>query len=165
MSEYQSAYRKFHSSETALLRVLNDILISLASGHSTALILLVLSAAFDTIDHNTLLHRLKHWFDITSALLSLSSFLTNRFQIVVASNSKSQPFLLEFGIPQGSVLGPLLYSLYTTPLHSMISKYPGIRCHFYTDDTQIYISFSPEYASFAVSIIESCFNDIFSWLV
>ena len=137
MSEYQSAYCKFHSSETELLRVQNDILVSLDSGHSTAL-LLDLPAAFDTIDHNILLHRLKHWFDITSsALLSLLLFLTNRFQTIVASNSKSQSVLLEFGIPQGSVLEPLLYSLHTTPLFSIILKYPNIRCHFYEDVTYL----------------------------
>ena len=148
MSEYQSAYRKFHLSDTALLRVQNDILVSLDSDNSTTLLLLDFSAAFNTIDHNILLHRLKHWFGITSsALLSLSSFLTNCFQTVIASNSKSQPVLIKFGIPQGSVVGPLLYSLYTTPLHYIISKYPGIRCHFYADDTRIYISFSPENAS------------------
>ena len=166
LSEYQSAYRKFHSSETALLRVQNDILVSLDSGHSTALLLLDLSAAFDTIDHNILLHRLQHWFGISSTALSLlSSFLASRFQTVVTPNSKSQPVLLEFGVPQGSVLGPLIYSLYTTPLHSIISKYPGICCHFYADDTQIYISFSPENTSSAMSIIESCIKDVFSWLV
>ena len=156
MSEYQSAFRNFHSSETALLRVQNDILVSLDSGRSTALFLLDLSAAFDTIDKNILLHRLKHWFGITSSVLpSLSSFLTNRFQTVEASNSKSQPVLSEFGIPQGSVLGFSLYSQNTTPFHSIISKYPGIRCHFYADDTLIYISFSSEHVSSAVSIIES----------
>ena len=163
--EYQSAYYKFHSSETALLCIQNDILVPLDSSLSSAL-LLNLSAAFDTIDHNILLHRLKYWFGITSsALSSLSPFLTNRFQTVVASISKSQPVLLEFGIPQGSVLGPLLYSLYATPLHSIFSKYPGIRCHFYADGTQIFISFSPEHASSAISIIESCIKDIVSWLV
>ena len=68
MSECQSARHKFHSSETALLRIQNDILVSLDSGHSTAL--LDISAAFDTIDHNILYHRLKHWFGITSSALS-----------------------------------------------------------------------------------------------
>ena len=113
MSEYQVAYRIFHFSETALLRVQNDILVSVDSGHSTALFLLDLSTAFNTIDHNLLLHCLKHWYGITScALSSLSSFLTNRFETVVASDLKSQAVLLEFDIPQGSILGPLLYSLY-----------------------------------------------------
>ena len=80
MSEYQSTYRKFYSFETALLRVQNDILVFLDSGHSIALLLLDLSAAFDPNDHKILLHRLKHWFGNTScALSSLSSFFTNRF--------------------------------------------------------------------------------------
>ena len=128
MSEYKSVFRKFHSSETALLHVQNDILVFLDSSHSTAL--LDLSAVFDTIDHNILLHRLQHWFSISSSALSLLSlFLSNWFQTVVASNFKSQPFLLKFNVPRGKVLGPLLHSLYTTPLHSNISKYPGIRCH------------------------------------
>ena len=65
LSEYQSAYRKFHSSETALLRVQSDVLVSLDSGHSTTLLLLDLSAAFDTIVYNILLYRLKHWIGIT----------------------------------------------------------------------------------------------------
>ena len=164
MSEYQSTYRKFHSSKTALLYVQNDILVSLDSGRSTVLLLLNFSAAFNTIDHSILFHCLKHLFGITSSLSSLSSFLTNRFQTVVASNSKSQPVLLEFDIPQGSILGPLLYSLYTTPLHFIIPKYPGICCHFYADDTQMYISFSPEHSSSTLSITESCIKDVFSWL-
>ena len=124
ISEYQSAYRKSHSSITALLRVQNDILVSLDFGHSTALLLLDCSAAFDTIDHNILLHRLKHWFGSKSSVFSsLSSFLVNHVQTVVASNFKTQPVLLEFGMSQGSVLRLLLYSLHTTPPHSIISKY------------------------------------------
>ena len=111
MSKYQSAYRKFYFCETALLSVQNDTLVSL--DHSTALLLLDFSVAFDASDHIILFHRLKHWFGIItpSALLPLSLFLTNRLQTVVDSNSKSQPVLLEFGIPQDGVLRPLLYSL------------------------------------------------------
>ena len=109
-SEYRSEYHKFYTSETALLRIQNEILVTLDYGHSTALLpLLDLSAAFDTIDHNIQFHRLKHWFGITSSVLSsLSLFLANRFETVVVSSS---------------------------PLHSIISKNLGFRCHFYADDT------------------------------
>ena len=72
LSEYQSAYRKFHSSETALLRVQSDVLVSLDSGHSTTLLLLDLSAAFDTIVYNILIYRLKHWIGITVQVSYLS---------------------------------------------------------------------------------------------
>ena len=150
MSKLQSVYRKFHSSETALLYVQNDILASLDAGHSTALLLLDLSATFDTIDHSILTHRLQHWFGTSSTALNLlSSFLSDRFQTVITPASKSNPVLLEYDVPQGSVLRPLLYFLYTTPLHSIISKYLGLRSHFYADDPQIYLSFSPELASSA----------------
>ena len=161
MSKLQSAYRKFHSTKTALLYVQNDILASLDAGHCTAL-LLDLSAAFDTADYSILTHRLQHWFVISSTVLNfLSSFLSDRSQTVITSASKSQPILLEYGILRGSILGPLLYSLYTTPLHFTISKYPGLRCHFYADDTQIYISFFFELTFSAFSSIESCIRDVF----
>ena len=115
MSKLQSAYRKFHSSETALLYAQTDILTSLDAGHFTALLLLNLSAAFDTIDHSILTHRLQHWFDISSTALNLlSSFLSDRPQTVITPASKSNPVLLEYGVPQGSVLGPLLYSLHNS---------------------------------------------------
>ena len=161
MSKLQLANRKFHSSETALLYFQNNILASLDAGY-----ILDLSAIFDTIDHSILTHRLQHWFGISyTALNLLSSFLSDRSQTVITPASKSNPVLLEYGIPQGSVLGLLLYSLYTTPLHSIISKYPGLCCHFYADDTQIYLSFSPELASFAFTSIETCITDIFSWMI
>ena len=63
------------------------------------------------------------------------------------------------------MLGPSLYFLYTTPLLSVISNLPGIQCHFYADNTQIYLSFSPELASSAFSTIESCIRDVFSWMI
>ena len=79
MSKLQSAYRIFHSSETALLCVQNDILVSLDAGHSIALLLFDLSAAFDTIDHSILIHRLRHWFGISSTAFNLLySFLSDR---------------------------------------------------------------------------------------
>ena len=79
-AKFQLAYRKFHSSEIALFYVQNDSLVVLEAGHSTALLLLDLSTTFDTIDHNILIHRLQHWFGISSTALNLlSSFLSNRY--------------------------------------------------------------------------------------
>ena len=92
----------------------------------------------------------------------LSSFVSGRSQLVVTINVKSQPNLLEYGVQQGSVLGPLLYFLYTTPFLSVTSNHPGIHCHFYTGDTQIYLSISPELALSVFLIIESCIRDVFS---
>ena len=139
------------------------IFLSLNAGRSTALLLLDLSAAFDTTDQNILLNRLKHWFVVSSnAFNLLSSFLSSQYQVIGTSNVKSQPNLLEYGILQGSMLGPLLHFLNTTPLFSVISNHPGIQCHFYADHTQIYLLFSPELASSAFSTIKSCIRDVFS---
>ena len=106
----------------------------------TALVLLDLSAAFDTIDHDTLLSRLSARFGFAgSALKWFRSYLQNRFQSVKIGSSLSNLFELKFGIPQGSVLGPLLFSLYTTPPGQVIRKYTGVKYHFYADNTQLFI--------------------------
>ena len=163
MSKFQSVYRRFHSCQTVLLRVQYDIIVSLNADRSTAL-LLDLSADFDTIEHN-ILHRLKWWFGFSSTVLNLLSlFLSDRSQTFVTSKLKSQPNLLGYSVPQCSVLGPLLYSLYTTPLLSVIYNHPGIQSHFYANNTQIHVSFSPEFTSLALSAIESCIRDVFSWM-
>src|SRR5580700_8402102 len=144
LSPFQSAYRKFHSTETALLRITNDILLSCDRQKVTALVLFYLSAAFDTIDHAILLSRLSTTFGITGNALSLlSSYLLDRTQSVVIGpgHDQSSPSPLLTGVPQGSVLGPLLFCLYTTPLTTTLNHSP-VTPHFYADDTQLYISFS-----------------------
>ena len=118
-------------------------------------LLLDLPATFYTTDRDILINRLQHWFGISSSALNLLfSFLSDGFQTAIVSNSKSQPRLLENSVLQGSVLGLLLYSLFTTPLFLVIFKYPGIR-RFYARDTQIYLSFSLE-LTFIFSVTESC---------
>ena len=141
--EHQSAYRKFHSTETALIKVQNDILQSLDQNEIAVLVLLDLSAAFDTIDHETLLHRLEHQFGIGYKSLSwMRSYLTDRYQTVCIDGKMSKPVRMRFSVPQGSVLGPKFYTMYTKPVGLICKKY-GLRHHFYADDSQLYISFKP----------------------
>ena len=113
----QSAYRAGHSTETAVLKVQNDILRSIDTGHCVFLVLLDLSAAFDTIAHQTLLERMKTKFGIVDdALKWLISYLEDRTQSVVVSGLKSSQIPLTCGVPQGFVLGPGLFTDYGSPV-------------------------------------------------
>ena len=105
--------------------------------------MLDLSAAFDTIDHKLLLQRLNDRIGVNGAALEwFQSYLANRFQSVKIGESRSDPKLLAQGVPQGSVLGPLLFTLYTSPLADLLENYE-IMFHGYADDTQLYLVFSP----------------------
>ena len=142
-SSFQSAYRIFHSTETTLLKIHNDLILAMDRGEITSLILFDLSAAFDTVDHSILLTRLQNWFGLDGLSLNwFTSYLSSRSQAVSINDSISAFSTLSCGVPQGSVLGPLLFTLYTTPLGSVISK-NSLKYHLYADDTQLYISFTP----------------------
>ena len=164
---FQSAYKQLHSIETALVRVNNDILLALDNHQSVVLLLLDLSAAFDTVDHNVLLDRLATRFGICGLALSwFKSYLSNRFQFVDIRGERSSCRPLSYGVPQGSVLGPILYLLYTLPLGDIVRKY-NMGFHFYADDTQLYLSFdsqSGEQQALAAAQIEACAGEIDSWM-
>src|SRR6476661_4861811 len=103
---------KFHSTETALLRIHNDLARAINQQKVSALVLLDLLAAFDTIDPRILIQRLTSTFGVSGPALSfLSSYLLNRSQFVSINSSCSAPSTLHTGVPQGSVLGPLLFTL------------------------------------------------------
>ena len=113
---YQSAYKAGRSSETALLSIKNEVQLSLSRGEPTALVLLDMSAAFDSINHSTLLSCLHVWFGVGGSVLKwFTSYLTDSYQSIKIGSTLADVCKLLFGIPQGSVLGPLLFSLYTTP--------------------------------------------------
>ena len=163
----QSSYRKNYSTETALLRVKNDILLNMNKQHVTLLVLLDLSAAFDTVDHNVLLTRLHSKFGISGTALEwFSSYLSGRSQRVMVQGNLSQSLILDFGVPQGSCLGPLLFTIYASKLFDVIKGHlPTVHC--YADDTQLYVSFSPnkntgQYE--AVNAIQHCVDDIRNWM-
>ena len=148
-----------------LLSIKNDIHLSLSRGEATALVLFDLSAAFDTIDHSTLLSCLLDWFGVGGSILKwFSSYLTERFQSVKIGSTLSDLQKLLFGVPQGSVLGPLQFSLYTSPLSTLIGKHKGINFHFYADDTQLYVHLSHMNASAAFDKLNRCLQDVKEWM-
>lgn len=165
--DHQSAYRKFHSTETALLKVQNDILNSLDQNDVTILVMLDLSAAFDTIDHKTLLNRLDQCFGIAGEPLELiNSYLGDRYQTVTIDGKLSKPVLMKYSVPQGSVLGPKFFTMYTKPVGGICKKH-GLSHHFYADDSQLYLSFKPTSVvsrAEAIRRVENCLKEIVTWM-
>ena len=142
--ELQSAYRKSNSTETALVKIVNDILLDLNRQHVSLLVLLDLSAAFGTVDHTILLRRLETLFGVTGdALKWIASYLSTRSQRVTINGVLSNRFDLSFGVPQGSCLGPLLFSAYASKLFQVIKNHLP-NAYAYADDTQLYLSFKPD---------------------
>ena len=156
----QSPYKSSHSTETALLNIQNDIALSVDSGKAVVLTLLDLSAAFDTIDHSLLYDCLHDWFGLDGAVLSwIKSYLSNRKQKIKIGDSFSEAVILPFGVPQGSVLGPLLFTLYTSPLSQVISKFNVIH-HLYADDTQIYLAVDSRNFDFSMEELTECLKSV-----
>lgn len=161
----QSAYKTAHSTESALLKVKSDIHISIAKGECIALTLLDLSAAFDTINHEILLHRLSLCFGFSGvALRWFTSYLSLRTQSVKVNDTLSKAVPLIYGVPQGSVLGPILFTLYTTPLSEVIQSFKGVSHHLYADDTQIYTSLTPRNANSNLTALQKCVAAAQSWM-
>ena len=164
---YQSAYKKHNSTETALLKVKDDILKAMDKSHIVFMVLLDLSAAFDTIDHGVLLKRMKTDLGISgTALQWFESYLSDRQSRVSITNNYSDPVNLLYGLPQGSILGPLKFVIYTLPLGNIIRQH-ALDFHLYADDTQLYCSFDPSIPGARENAIEKlqlCIAEIQNWM-
>ena len=164
-SECQSAYRLGHSTETALLKVVNDVVTSACDRQTTVLLSLDISAAFDSIDHDILLDRLGTDFGISgSALGWLRSFVVGRTQYVAVGTERSPPAHCTSGVPQGSVLGPLLFAMYISPMASVVAAH-GLCYHQYADDTQLYMSIQPQSTTEPFRTLSLCVDDVCRWFL
>ncbi len=160
--ENMSGFKPLHSTESALLRVLNDTLLATDSGDSVILILLDLTSAFNTVDHKTILSRLEYFVGIQGTVLSwFKSYLTNRSFSVRLGNFSSLPAKLSCGVPQGSIIAPILFSLYLLPLGSIFRKH-GVSFHCYADDTQIYLPLKLNKHA-ALESLFACLDEVKTW--
>jgi len=163
----QSAYRRHHSTEAALVKVANDILLNMNSQRVTLLVLLDLKAAFDTADHGILLRRLNTSFGIRGKALEwFSSYLLGRSLCVLFDGVKSDSFDLRFGVSQERCLGPLLFVVYASKLFEIIQAHlPDAHC--FTDESQLYLSFKPNCRTDqpkAVCAMEIGISDLRKWM-
>src|SRR6218665_3794713 len=160
----QSGFRKSHSTETLLLRLLSDVLGAVDHCQLTLLALFDVSAAFDTVDHESLLQRLHLSFGVSGTLLSwLTSFLSERSKCVVHGLSRSSWVPGPYGLPQGHVLGPLLYTIYTSDIASLLAS-QAMLGQLYADDVQAYQHCPASDALVTVSAMSRTMEALGSWM-
>jgi len=165
MTSVQSAYRQNHSTETAALKLSSDVLLSMDKGNLCLMCFIDLSSAFDTIDHAILKERLRISFRFSSAALKwTNSFLSDRTQLIKHGSSSSQPKPVSHGVPQGSVLGPLFFIMYTSELTNVVQQF-GLHIHMYADDIQIYGFCQPTKKNELTRKLETCLEALAHWFL
>jgi hypothetical protein len=153
-----------HSTETALIKVTNDLFNSTAAGMPSILLVLDLSAAFDCVSHTRLVRRLADDFGVDcSALNWISSYLADRTHFVKVSDQASVTVCSETGVPQGSVLGPLLFSAYVSPIDRLISSFE-VKHVSYADDITLYLSMDAD-ATSTLSRLNDCATSVARWFM
>ena len=133
----QSAFKFSLWTKTAIK---NEVHFALARGESTAVVLLDQSAAFEVIDRSTLIHCLSSWFGIGGVVLDwFKSYLSDGSQCIKIGTILSEAKILFYGVPLGSVLGPILFLLHTSLLSKVIQNHSGLSFYFYAYDTELYV--------------------------
>ena len=160
----QSGFRAHHSTETALLSLLSDIYSAIDRSELSLLALYDVSAAFDMVDHSILLQRLETSYGLKGLPLSwFRSYLSERTQMIITGETRTGWVQVKLGVPQGSVLGPLLFILYTADISSLfpLTNSSG---HLFADDVQAYVHGSPASQTILVQNIDSLSNRLHSWM-
>lgn len=161
LSTHQSGFRSGRSTTTALLDITENIRADIDARRISIVVLLDFSKAFDTVNHTFLLRKLSHQFDMSSSATSLMrNYLHDRVQFVSQMGDHSTIGLLNRGVPQGSVLGPLLFSLYINELPTLIKH---SRCHLFADDVQLNISGTIDNISDTVKMLNEDLSRIGNW--
>lgn len=160
----QSAYRRHHSTETALLRVTSDWRHSLGMKQMVCVVSLDVSSAFDTVSHKCLIRKLQHAGVAGVPLAWFSSYLQKRSVCIKVRSAVSENFPVDSGVPQGSVLGPILFNIYMAELaHKLTSS--NLHLHIYADDIILYEAFVPSNMMQPFSKLQQGLDIIDKWMV
>lgn len=164
-SSHQFGYKKYHSTETLLLKIVNNLLLSCDDNMPSVVLLLDLSAAFDTVDHEKLLEIMYNEIGIRGKAYDwCKSFLINRTFKVKIGESYSDVEMLLFGVAQGSVLGPRFFNIYTRPLYKYMEP-TKFDIDGFADDNQLLKRFLPVSQGYALAdSIQYCLSCIFKWM-
>ena len=164
LPKHQSAYRQYHSTKTTLLNICDNILKNMEDGKCTSIVSLDLSAVFDMVNHTILLEVLNCYFGITEHALSwISSYLSSRRFQVQVGHLTSKTVEIDFLVPQGSILGPILFNCYASTLMEIIPQRKDSFLSGYADDHAIIHSFNPEDNNIN-QIIENDIGKIKMWM-
>ena len=159
-SSFQSAYLPGHSTKKALLKVVNDLFLSLIKGNILVLALLDFSSVFDTACHSILVHNLHTELGfVDSALQQYSCYLTDRTQYIYLYNHCSAFAPVHSGVTQGSVLGLIRFTMYIKPLSAIIDSHSIIH-HSFADDLQLLMSAPPDEISELLHSMQSCICEV-----